>query len=215
MNEGWHVAGSYLESCNCEAICPCRRIDGAMGGRSTYGICLGALSWLVDEGSADGVDLSGLGVVLATSYSDDEEGSPWSFVLYLDERADEQQREALEAIFTGRLPGSQLDHFPWAWKESRELAVRPAEIEIEHVPGRGCFRAKGYVEVRASQPVESGETVTCVIPGHERTGRELVAESLEVHDGELEFSFRGNCAFESDFDYRASHPDQQGSASKT
>ena len=56
--------------------------------------------------------------------------------------------------------------------------------------------------MRASRPVESGETVTCVIPGHERTGRELVAESLDVHDGELEFSFRGNCAFESDFDYR-------------
>jgi hypothetical protein len=70
------VAGSYLESCNCEAICPCRRIDGVMGGRSTYGVCLGALSWLVRDGSANGVDLSGLGVVLATSYSDDEEGSP-------------------------------------------------------------------------------------------------------------------------------------------
>jgi len=57
----WHVSGSYLESCNCEAICPCRRIDGVMGGRSTYGICLGALSWLVRDGSANGVDLSGLG----------------------------------------------------------------------------------------------------------------------------------------------------------
>jgi hypothetical protein len=52
-----------------------------MGGRSTYGICLGALSWRVVEGHADGLDLAGLGVVLATRYSDDEEGSPWSFVL--------------------------------------------------------------------------------------------------------------------------------------
>jgi hypothetical protein len=50
--------------------------------------------------------------------------------------------------------------------------------------------------------VESGETVTCVIPGHERTGREIVAESLEVKDDELEFAFRGNCGYESDFDYR-------------
>jgi hypothetical protein len=172
-----------------------------MGGRSTYGICLGALSWLVTEGNAGDVDLAGLGVVLATRYRDDEEGSPWSFVLYLDQRGDEAQLAALEAIFTGRLPDSQLDHFPWAWKESRELAVRPAEIEIEHIPGRGWFRARGYVEVRASRPVESDENVTCVIPGHERTGRELVAESLEVHDGELDFSFRGNCAFESDFTY--------------
>ena len=197
----WRVAGSYLESCNCEAICPCRRVDGVMGGRSTYGVCLGALSWHIREGHADGVDLAGLGVVLATSYSDDEEGSPWSFVLYLDERADDTQQGALEAIFTGRRPGSQVEHFPWAWKASHELAVRPAAIEIEHVPGRGWFRAGRFVKVRVARPVEDEHTVTCVIPGHEHTGREVYAESLEVHDGELDFSFRGNCGFESDFDY--------------
>jgi len=200
--QGWHISGSYLESCNCEAICPCRRIDGVMGGRSTYGECLGALSWRIEEGHAVGVDLAGLGVVLATRYSDDEEGSPWSFVLYLDEGADEPQREALSAIFTGASPGTQVEHFPWAWKASELLAVRPARIEIDHTPGRGWFRAGGFVELRVSGPVESGETVTCVIPGHERTGREIVAESLEVRDDELEFAFRGNCGYESDFDYR-------------
>ena len=198
----WHVAGSYLESCNCEAICPCRRIDGAMGGRSTYGICLGALSWQVLEGQADEVDLAGLGAVLACRYSDDEEGSPWSFVLYVDERADDEQHAALEGIFTGHWAGSQVEHFPWAWKASHQLAVRPAEIEIHHVPGRGWFRAGRFVEVRVAHPLESGETVTCVIPGHERTGREVIAETLDVSDGELEFSFRGNCGYESDFDYR-------------
>ena len=173
-----------------------------MGGRSTYGICLGALSWRVQEGHADGLDLAGLGVVLATRYSDDEEGSPWSFVLYVDERSDEAQREVLAAIFTGASAGTQVEHFPWAWKASTLIAVRPAQIEIEHTPGRGWFRASGFVEVRAARPVESGETVTCVIPGHERSGRELIAESLEVSDGELDFSFRGNCAYESDFDYQ-------------
>jgi uncharacterized protein DUF1326 len=172
-----------------------------MGGRSTHGICLGALSWHIVDGHADGVRLDGLGVVLACRYSDDEEGSPWSFVLYLDERGDEAQRTALEGIFTGSVPGSQVDHFPWAWKASDLLAVRTAAIEIEHVPGRGWFRAGRYVDVRVARPFEGGETVTCVIPGHERTGREIVAESLDVHDGTLEFSFRGNCGYESDFDY--------------
>jgi hypothetical protein len=197
----WRIAGSYLESCNCEAICPCRRIDGTMGGRSTYGVCLGALSWRILEGHTEGADLAGLGVVLATSYSDDEEGSPWSFVVYIDERADRLQREALEAIFTGRAPGSQVEHFPWAWKASRLLAVRPAEIEIEHVPGRGWFRAGRHVYVRIAHPFEEEHAVTCVIPGHGRTGREVVAESLDVEDGELEFSFRGKCGYESDFEY--------------
>jgi hypothetical protein len=201
MALGWRVSGSYLESCNCEAICPCRRIDGVSGGRSTYGVCLGALSWRIAEGHSDGIDLSGLGVVLATSYSDDEAGSPWSFVVYVDARGDEAQRVALAGIFTGRRPGSQVEHFPWAWKESHLLAIRPAKIEIEHVPGRGWFRAGEYVEVRVAQPFEEEHTVTCVIPGHERTGREVVAESLDVQDGKLEFSFRGNCGYESDFAY--------------
>ena len=202
MTDAWRVAGTYLESCNCEAICPCRRIDGVMGGRSTYDLCLGALSWQVLEGHADGVDLGGLNVVLASRYSDDEEGSPWSFVLYVDERGDERQHHALTRIFTGQLGGSQVEHFPWAWKASHGLAVRPAEIEIDHTPGRGWFRAGGFVEVRIRGPVESGETVTCVIPGHERTGREVIAESLVVNDPELDFSFRGNCGYESDFEYR-------------
>lgn len=197
----WRVAGSYLESCNCEVICPCRDIDGVMGGRSTYDLCLGALSWQILEGHADDVSLDGLGVILATRYSDDEEGSPWSFVVYLDERADERQREALEAIFTGRVPGSQIDHFPWAWKASNQLAVRVAALEIEHVPGRGWFRAGPYVEVRVARPHDGPETVTCGIPGHARGGREVVAESLEVDDELLGFSFRGNCGFETDFDY--------------
>jgi hypothetical protein len=47
----WRISGSYLEACNCEAICPCRRIGGRQGGRSTYGVCLGSLSWQIEEGS--------------------------------------------------------------------------------------------------------------------------------------------------------------------
>jgi hypothetical protein len=84
----WRIRGSYFESCNCDAICPCRRIDGAPGGRSTHGICTGVLSWLVEEGAADAVDLSGLPVALAGLYSDDEPGSPWTWILY--ERAGEE-----------------------------------------------------------------------------------------------------------------------------
>jgi hypothetical protein len=49
--------------------------------------------------------------------------------------------------------------------------------------------------------LESCNCDACVIPGHDRSGREVVAESLDVHDAGLEFSFRGNCGYESDFDY--------------
>src|SRR5436305_4445665 len=39
----YRVRGSYFESCNCEAICPCRKIGSTLGGRSTYGECYGVL----------------------------------------------------------------------------------------------------------------------------------------------------------------------------
>lgn len=201
MNGDWRVAGSYLESCNCEVICPCRRIDGVMGGRSTYGECLGALSWQIEEGSTDAVDLAGLGVVLATRYSDDEEGSPWTWILYLDSRAKDDQRNALEGIFTGRLGGDAETHFPWAWKASELVAVRPVEIDVDHTRRRQLLRIRDRVGVRIRDRYQGPETVTCVIPGHERSGEELVADELVVDDGPLAFSYRGVCGYGSTFDY--------------
>src|SRR5215217_6334183 len=58
----WRIRGSYFESCNCDPICPCRRIDGRPGGRSTHGVCMGVLAWLIDEGAVDGIEVSGLPV---------------------------------------------------------------------------------------------------------------------------------------------------------
>ena len=126
----WRITGTYLEACNCEAICPCRRIGGRPGGRSTEGVCMGALSWLVTDGRAGEVELAGLGAVLACRYDDDEAGSPWTFFLYVDQRGDARQREALALILTGELGGTPHEQFPWVWKESNPLGWRAAPIEI-------------------------------------------------------------------------------------
>ncbi len=198
----WRIRGSYFESCNCDAICPCRRIDGVPGGRSTHGICTGVLSWVIEEGMAEGVELASLPVALALRYSDDEQGSPWSWVLYLDRRAADEQREALEGIFTGRLGGDAETHFPWVWKASNRLAVRPVEIDVDHTRRRQFLRIRDRVSVRIQDGYSGEETVTCVIPGHEREGEELVADELVVDDGELAFSYRGVCGYGSTFDYR-------------
>ena len=197
----WKITGTYLEACNCEAICPCRTIGGKKGGRSTEGICLGSLSWQIDEGTAGGADLAGLRVVLAARYDDDEKGSPWDFLLYIDERADRRQREALEGIFLGRLGGTPQLQFPWVWKESRLLGVRQVAIEMDHTPGRGWFRAGGRVTVRVREPFAGPEAVTCVIPGHHQQGREVIADRLVVGDGTLDFELSGKCGYESGFAY--------------
>jgi hypothetical protein len=201
----WELSGTYLESCNCDAICPCRRIGGTPGGRSTYGVCLFALSWAIETGAAGGLDLSGLGVVLAGRYDDDEPRSPWTFVLYMDKRADDHQREALTGIFTGQLGGTPQEQFPWVWKPSELLGVASVPIEIDHTPRRGWFRAGERVTVRIRGPVSEQEPVTCVIPGHHRSGTELYADLLRAGDPPLDFEFSGRCAYESTFEYSSAH----------
>jgi hypothetical protein len=119
----------------------------------------------------------------------------------VDERGDHRQRAALGQVFTGALGGTAFEHFPWAWKDSELLGIAAAAIEIDHTPGRGRFRAGESVSVRVSRPYQAQHTVTCVIPGHERAGRELVVDELRVDEGPLAFDYRGVCAYESTFDY--------------
>ena len=167
----WRIRGTYFESCNCDAICPCRRINGVPGGRSTHGVCMGVLSWLIEEGASDAIDLSGLPVAMVVRYSDDEPGSPWTWILYLDQRATDEQRAALEAIYSGRAGGDAKAHFPWAWKESELAAVRPVAFDVDHTRRRQMLRIRDRVSVRIRDRYDGDETVRCIIPGHDRTAR--------------------------------------------
>jgi hypothetical protein len=155
---------------------------------------------VIRDGVAGDVRLDGLNVALATRYDDDEPGSPWSFVMYVDEAADHSQRTALENIFTGRLGGDALKHFPWAWKDSNCLAVRPVAIEVSHEPRRQWLRVRDHVTLRIRDAWAGPETVSCVIPGHEQSGEELVADELSVDDT-LRFEFHGKCGYAASFDY--------------
>ena len=120
---------------------------------------------------------------------------------YLDRGADESRRQALEGIWSGQLGGDAMEHFPWAWKPSELLAVRPVEIEVNHTSRRQWLRVRDQVSVRIRDRYPGAETVTCVIPGHDRGGEELVADELVVEDDALSFSYRGVCGYGSNFDY--------------
>ena len=198
----WRIRGSYFESCNCDAICPCRNINGVPGGRSTHGECMGVLSWLIDDGTAGGTDLSGLPVAVALRYSDDEPGSPWTWILYLDAGATDEQRAGLQDIFTGCLGGDAESHFPWLRMFGSELVgARAVAIEVDHTRRRQWLRIRDRVSVRIRDRYHGDETVTCGIPGHDRPGEELVADELVVEDDRLAFEFRGVCGYGATFDY--------------
>ena len=193
----WWIEGDYLESCNCEAVCPCRMSAGVPGGLSTYGECFGLLAWHVRAGRAGELDLGGLNVALACRYHDDEPGSPWSIVLYVDETADAERRVALETIFLGAAGGERVLRLPWVRKERFLLGVRPARVEF----GDGLVRVDERGVIRAQRHVEEQDDVRCVIPGYEEPGLELYAEELAVHDEPFDYSLSGNCAYRSSFHY--------------
>jgi hypothetical protein len=187
----FRIAGTYLEACNCDAICPCRTINGAPGGRSTHGICFGVLSWRVEHGHADGVDLSGSGAAMTYSYDDDEPRSPWTLVLHLD------GPDELAQILLGRLGGGHIRTLPWVRKPAASIAVRRAQIEF----GEGEVRVGAAIRLRATTPFETDSTVSCIVPGHDRPGTELINDEVVVDDPPFEFELNGTCAFTRSFDY--------------
>jgi hypothetical protein len=179
----WQVSGSYYEVCNCEAICPCRMHGNRKGGRSTYSTCDFGLSWRIQEGRAGAISLSGLHVVLAGSYSDDEFKSPWRVILYVDERANQEQRDALTAIFLGRAGGSTLRNFARGIGEV--YAVRTAKIELDHTPNHERMDIAGLLTASTAKPVATDEPVSCGIPGHDHPGQEIIAATFKVSDDPL------------------------------
>ena len=187
----YRIAGTYLEACNCDAICPCRRVDGVAGGRSTHGVCFGALSWRVDEGEADGVDLARTGAVMTYSYDDDVAGSPWTLVLQVDGPA------VLGEILLGRHGGKHVESLPWVRKPTASIEVREARVAF----GEGEVCVGEEIRLRATTPFATDSTVSCVVPGHDRPGTELVNDEVVVDDGTFDFELRGTCAFTRAFDY--------------
>ena len=191
----YRIRGSYFESCNCEAICPCRKVGPVLGSRSTYGECFGTLSWKIDGGNVEGVALDGLNVALVYRYDDDEPGSPWSLILHVDESADRMQSAALKWLF---LDG--LHQLPWIRKARHLIGVRSSPITID-----GTSVLIGlHTGAAASRRYETNLVVACGVPGYDREGYEMVADELRADDGPFAWELKGNCAYASDFDYVSS-----------
>jgi len=197
----WRIAGPYFESCNCDPICSCRKVDGAPGSRAQYRYCQFAVGWSVDEGQHGDIDLGGRKVVMVGYWDEDEPGAPWRVGVYVDSGATDIQRGLLGAIVTGREGGSP--HRQYGQAISEVLFVEPAAIEIVHESGKQHIFVKGHVDARAHGRFETDSTVSCGVPGHDRAGYEVVMDVLDVKSPLLEFSYEGRCGFAASFDYRS------------
>ena len=143
----WRLAGDWFDVCRCRVPCACTFAQAPDEDQ-----CDGILAWHINQGNYGDVHLDDLNVVAIGSFV----GNIWTgeakdskMGFFIDERADDARREALQAIWGGDAGG-----WPAGFAELIEdvLGIEYAQIEFEladdlsrwsvEVPGK----AKGSAE---------------------------------------------------------------------
>src|SRR5512147_1672262 len=125
MANDWRLKGSYFETCNCEAACPCNFL-----GPPTDGHCTVLVGWHIDQGEFDGMGLNGLNVGLVAHSPGHMLKTKWKVALYLDDRATDGQRDALIRIFSGKA-GGLMEHVAGFIGEVAGVRSVPIEYRSE------------------------------------------------------------------------------------
>jgi hypothetical protein len=142
----WRLTGDWFDVCKCTIPCPC-----TFAQAPSEGDCEGILAWHIREGNYGDVRLDGLNVVALGTF----EGNIWAgetkavMGIYMDERADERQREGLQTIFGGQA-GGWPGEFGSMIGEVRGIEYAPITFEIAddlaywaaEVPGKATARAE-------------------------------------------------------------------------
>ena len=98
----WRLVGDWFDICSCDIPCPCEFAQAPTGNA-----CQGMLAWHIGQGHFGDVALDGFNLLALAAF----EGNIWAgegkarMGLFIDERADERQREALQTIFAGQAGG--------------------------------------------------------------------------------------------------------------
>ncbi|RPI37084.1 MAG: DUF1326 domain-containing protein, partial [Hyphomicrobiaceae bacterium] len=98
----WRLVGDWWDLCNCAIGCPCN-----FGSNPTYGFCEGVLTWLIREGNYGELTFAkDLAVVLIIHWEGNVFEKNREFGFLIDDRANPEERLALEKIFTGHAGGA-------------------------------------------------------------------------------------------------------------
>jgi hypothetical protein len=100
----WQISGEYMESCNCDYLCPC--IYTNPQGGATLDNCTAVMAFRIDTGRCGAVSLDGLCFALLIRSGKVMADGNWAFACVVDERADAAQRAALSAIVSGEAGGT-------------------------------------------------------------------------------------------------------------
>ena len=125
----WEISGEYMESCNCDYLCPC--IYTNPQGPATFDHCYAMMVYRIDKGSAGNVTLDGLSFAFVIRSGQIMADGNWVFACVVDEAADAEQRKALSAIASGEaggVPGMIRDNLV---TDFRGVEFKPIAFEMD------------------------------------------------------------------------------------
>lgn len=121
----WWWKADYFETCNCAYGCPCN-----MTMLPTDGTCQAINAWRIREGAAGNVRLDGLCMGLFSRWPNPIHKGNGKGVLFVDERADAGQRDALAKIGTGQSgAGGPFEIFNSTYTERANVMFGPIHVE--------------------------------------------------------------------------------------
>ncbi len=176
----WTMRGEYMESCNCDYLCPC--IYTNPQAPVTYDHCTAALVFRIDEGSYGSTKLDGLKFALVIRSGKVMADGNWIFAGVVDERADEAQRQALAAIVGGQAGGSPAFIRENLVSDFRGIAYKPIEFDLEGlkrstvIPDVLSFEIEGVASRN-----RSGEPFYIDNTAHPAGRRLALARAKEMH----------------------------------
>ena len=161
----YEIEGKLLEVCSCNVLCPCW-----VGEDPDGGTCDSALAWHVDDGTIEGVDVSGRTVALSVHIPGNvlTPGS-WKAAVFVDDGATDEQQAQLLKVFTGQLGGAIAD---LAGLIGEVVAVERVPITFTVDGGRGRLSIGSIADAELTpytgatgNPTILSETVFSTIPG--------------------------------------------------
>ena len=124
----WRIDGQYMETCNCDFICPC--IGANLTAKPTEGDCKAAIAMRIDSGEKDGVSLDGVTFIVMLHAPGVMADGDIKVGLIVDEAASDAQTEAIGAIATGAEGGPMAMLAPLV-SEIAGVERRPISFEVD------------------------------------------------------------------------------------
>lgn len=119
----WTAQGLLFENCSCQLICPAHI---SFKQHCTYERCRGHWCFRFEDGQYGASSLVGLNTVVVFDSPQRMYDGDWLEAIYIDERADDAQRQAIENIFKGRAggPWEVLARFVETWLPTRFVPIQ-------------------------------------------------------------------------------------------